>query len=273
MSTFGGMEQPQPIQPDLYVLPSLVPVPTIGLLPVNAFLVKARQPYLVDTGTLPDGDAFVRAVEAVIEPADLRWIYLTHTDPDHIGALATLLELAPQARVVTTFIAMAKLDIGLRPLPPDRVLLRNPGESVDLGDRALSVMRPPLFDAPETTMVYDSHLDALFSADSFGGPLGAPVQMANDLPEETLRDSQLLWASVDAPWIQHIDRQRFAAVLRQTADLDPEWILSAHLPPARAMASQLCHNLSLAPDAAPFAAPDQPAFEAMMRDMAAAQTH
>jgi len=264
------MEPTRELLPDLHILPSFVPVPTIGLLPVNSFLVKCAQPYLVDTGMLPDGAAFVPAVEALIDPADLRWIYLTHTDPDHIGALHALLDHAPQAKVVTTFVALAKLQIGLRPLPPDRVRLCNPGEKLDLGDRTLSVLRPPLFDAPETTMVYDSRLHTLFSADSFGGPLDGPVAAANDIPADRLEASQLLWATVDAPWIHHIDRKQFAASLGRIDDLNPVYILSAHLPPARKMAKALCRNLVKAPEAAPFAAPDQTAFEAILREAASA---
>jgi flavorubredoxin len=37
-------------------------------------------------------------------PADVRWIWLTHPDRDHTGALFDLLEAAPQARLVTTFL-------------------------------------------------------------------------------------------------------------------------------------------------------------------------
>jgi flavorubredoxin len=262
------MESSYVVQPGVHVLPAFIPVPSLGLLPANAFLVEAEQPYLVDTGILADGDAFVAAVAEILDPADLRWIFLTHTDPDHIGALTPLLERAPDTRVLTTFIALAKLQLGLRPIPPSRVRLANPGEHIHIGDRTLSVMRPPVFDAPETTMVYDSRLDALFSSDSFGGPLAAPTEVANQLPADQLEQSQLLWAAVDAPWIHHIDRARFAARLGEITDLDPAWIFSAHLPPARRMAHALCRNLGRAPDAAPFLAPDQRAFEAMVRDLA-----
>ncbi|MHB8872979.1 MAG: oxygen-binding di-iron domain-containing protein [Myxococcaceae bacterium] len=262
------MEKPYEIQSDIHVFPAYVPVPAIGLLPVNGFLVRAAQPYLVDTGLPMDAEAYVHAVEDVIDPTDLKWIYLTHTDPDHIGALVALLDRAPGAKIITTLVAFAKLQIGLRPLPPDRVVLLNPGERLNLGDRALSVMRPPLFDAPETTMVHDSRLDALFSADAFGGPLDEPAALANELPDARLEPSQLLWASVDAPWIHYVDRRRFGAYLAEIQELDPAWVFSSHLPPARRMAKTLCRTLYKAPDAAPWVAPDQAAFQALMRDFA-----
>ena len=61
------MEPSCQVQTGVHVLPAFVPVPTIGLLPANAFLVEAQQPYLVDTGLLVDEEAFVAAVEAILD--------------------------------------------------------------------------------------------------------------------------------------------------------------------------------------------------------------
>jgi flavorubredoxin len=70
-------------------------------------------------------------------PADVRWIWLTHPDRDHTGALFDLLEAAPQARLVTTFLGAGILSTQW-PLPLDRVYLLNPGQSLEVGDRTLT---------------------------------------------------------------------------------------------------------------------------------------
>ena len=49
---------------------------------------------------------FVGELSEVIDPADVRWIWITHPDRDHTGGLWTLLEAAPSARLVTTFIGV-----------------------------------------------------------------------------------------------------------------------------------------------------------------------
>jgi flavorubredoxin len=81
------MHAPRQVTSDVYVLPSEVPTPGIGVLPVNAYVIKAREPVLVDTGLHQDAGPFMSALESVIDPGDLRWIYLTHPDPDHVGSL------------------------------------------------------------------------------------------------------------------------------------------------------------------------------------------
>jgi len=253
-----------PIGEEIHVLPSIFPVPVLGPVPVNAYLVRGEEPYLVDTGLYQDRDQFLATLQSLIDLADLRWIYLTHDDGDHIGALQPLLGMAPNARVITTFTAMGKLVLLNQPLDPARVYLLNPGEALELADRRLTAIKPPVFDSPATTGVYDSRLDALFSADSFGSPLSEVPALANDVPPEVLASSQLTWTSFDAPWVHAIDRERFAASLQVLRKLDPRWLLSSHLPPAFQLTATLCDTLARAPDGPPFVSPDQRTFAAML---------
>ena len=44
------MEKPYQAMLDIEVLPAHFPIPNTGFLPVNAFVIKAREPVLVDTG-------------------------------------------------------------------------------------------------------------------------------------------------------------------------------------------------------------------------------
>src|SRR3974377_1300587 len=81
--------------PDIDVLTSNVAIPGLGLVPVNAFVLKGSEPVLVDTGTVVDSEEFMTVLRSVIDPADLKWIWLTHTDFDHIGSLHQLLARKP----------------------------------------------------------------------------------------------------------------------------------------------------------------------------------
>src|SRR4029450_2133823 len=88
---------------DVTVLNDQLEVPGIGFLPVNAYVLHAQQPVVVDTGIgLPDRD-FVSVRSRVIDPTALRWIWRTHPDRDHTGGFFALLDAAPRARLVTTF--------------------------------------------------------------------------------------------------------------------------------------------------------------------------
>jgi hypothetical protein len=256
------MFEPRSVAADTESLSSYLPVPGFGVLPVNAFLIRATQPVLIDTGLAALRNEFLQNLRSLIAPEKLRWIWITHADVDHLGSLEAVLTEAPHARVVTTYIGMAKMS--LQQLPIDRVYLLNPGQRLDIGDRQLLAVRPPTFDAPETTGLFDTRTRALFSADSFGALMAKPVGNAADLSPTDLRDGQMTWATIDAPWLQFVDEGKFAENVNNVGRLEPSVVLSAHLPPARDMTQTICENLIAARQAPAFEGPDQKALESML---------
>jgi len=243
------------------------PVPGVGYLPVNAFVLHAEQPVVVDTGLSTSDSGFLDALGSVLDPVDVRWIWLTHPDRDHTGGMFALLEAAPQARVVTNFVGLGILATE-RPLPLDRVYLLNPGQTLDVGDRVLQSFRPPLYDSPATVGFYDDRSGACFTSDCFGATLPsaelAGCAEIGDAPRDVLRAGQLQWATVDSPWVHSVDRARYLATIDPLRAMNPEIILSGHLPPAVGRSAEFFEMLAQAPGADPYVGPDQRALEAML---------
>ena len=255
------------VRRDISVINDHLEVPGMGYLAVNAFVLHAEQPVVIDTGlSLPDR-RFVDTISAVIDPADVQWIWLTHPDRDHTGGLFDLLAAAPKARVITTFIGAGIMSTQ-RPLPLDRVYLLNPGQSIDVGDRRLTALRPPLFDSPATVGFYDHRSGALFSSDCFGAPMATEENAVADsvaaVPSSDLRAGQLLWAAVDSPWVHSVDRNLYLDTIAPLHAMSPELILSAHLPPAVDRTEELLRTLSEAPSTNAFVGPDQAALEQLL---------
>ncbi len=257
------MMDPISVAQDADVLPAYFPIPGMGVLPVNAFVIRGAQPVLVDTGLTALQDDFLARLGALTAIQDLRWIWLTHTDADHVGSLERVLAAAPRARVITTFLGMGKMSLH-RPLPADRVYLLNPGQQLDIGDRSLVAVKPPSFDAPETTGLLDTRTRALYTSDCLGALMTSPAASAEDIPAVALRDGLVAWATVDAPWLHCADAQLFGAALEVIRRLEPSVVLSSHLPPARGMTDTLLGHLASARTASPFQGPDQAALIAML---------
>jgi len=247
---------------DTTSLSTIVPVGDLGLLHVNAFIIKAAMPVLVDTGPAALREPFLAALARSIDPADLRYVFMSHMDADHLGNLAAVLEVAPQATVITNFLGMAKM--GLLGHDTSRVQLIGPGQELDLGDRRLVPLKPPYYDAPETTGFFDTRTRVLFSADAFGALLPAAETDAAAIDHETLREGMLKWAAIDAPWLSTADPQAFGGLLRQIERLDPSAIISGHLPVARGVTGRLARNLNEALSAGVFDVPDHDTFERLI---------
>ena len=256
--------------PDVTALSDVTEIPGLGFLPINAYVLHAAEPVLIDTGQPVSRDDFLDALWSAVDPADLRWIYLTHPDRDHTGALAQVLAAAPQARLVTTFLGFGITSIDF-PVTPDRAYFLNPGQTLDVGDRKLRAFRPPVYDSPATTGVLDQRSGTMFSSDCFGSPLSSPDDAAvpdiAELSVDSLTAGQRLWVTVDSPWVGSVDRTAFGAALAPLRTMDPELVLSTHLPPARRAMPRLLDTLATTPDADPFVGPDQAMLEALLASM------
>ena len=244
---------------DTDLLPSYVPLPGLGVLPVNAFVIRAREPVLVDTGMAALRDDFMLLLRRLIDPSDLRWIWITHADADHVGNLRAVLAQAPRARIVTNYLGVGKL--GLQQVPLERTYLLNPGQLLDVGDRRLLAHRPPVYDAPETMSVFDTRTRYLFSSDCFGAVMERPFDTASAIAPEALHAGQVLWSSIDAPWLAHMSQAQLAGACRPLRDLSPRMVLGSHLPPAIGLNDDLFDSLISAHEAPPFVGPDQAALE------------
>jgi glyoxylase-like metal-dependent hydrolase (beta-lactamase superfamily II) len=168
----------------------------------------------------------------VVDLTELRWIWLSLADADHIGNLDRILGLAPNAQVVTNFLGAGKMGM-LGKGSPERLRLLEPGEVLEVGGRRIHQVKPPYYDAPETMGFFDATDRVFFAADAFGALLPGPVGSIDEVSPETLRDGLVGWSSIDAPWLAHMDRTALGAMLDGLERLDPGHVLSGHLPVAR----------------------------------------
>jgi flavorubredoxin len=253
---------PRIVATDTTSITTYFPLPGLGILPINAFFIKAQQPVLVDTGLAAMGEQFRDQLYNLIEPADIKWIWITHADPDHLGNLKDILNDAPNARIVISYMGMGKM--GLLGIPLDRVYLINPGQYLDVGDRKLLAVSPPTYDAPETCGLFDTKHSTLFSADSFGALMQEPSETAESINADELREGCIGWATIDAPWLNKVDQVKFGESLSDISKLNATTILSSHLPPAQGINNELLSYLKDATQVPRFVGPDQAALEKMM---------
>src|SRR4051794_1818664 len=91
---------PYQVAEETFVIPELHLQPGAPAVYINSLVIRGEQPVIVDTGNLLNRDQWMSAVFSIVDPEDVRWIYLSHDDADHVGNLEPVMELAPQATVV-----------------------------------------------------------------------------------------------------------------------------------------------------------------------------
>lgn len=223
-----GVNAPYRVAPDTYVIPELVPGPPGTYVSLNSMVITGAEPVIVDTGNELSRYEWMEAAFSIVDPADVRWIFLSHDDHDHIGNLPAVLDACPQATLVTNWFTVERT-VRAMELPLDRMRWVNPGESFDAGDRTLVAVRPPIFDSPTTRGLYDSKTGVYWAVDSFGSLLPGHVTESDDVPYELWRDSLTFFAQMVSPWVAMTDPAQFVATVDAIAGLRPTAIAGGHM--------------------------------------------
>jgi flavorubredoxin len=255
---------------DTWVLPSYLPVPGIGLIVVNSYLIESEEPVVVDTGMPVVRQEFLENLWSLIDPDRVRWVFLTHDDADHAGNLMEVMAAATNARLVAPFIGYARLETAY-PMRPERMHIINPGEVLDVGDRKLAALRPPLFDSPATTALFDGKSEVLFSADSFGAFIPNLGEDVTDIPEGAYMEGFGVFNRANHPWSAWADKAKIDAVLEDIRRLNPQVIAGCHSPMARGRTESHLRALSNLIGMEPLAGPDHSAFESFIAATKAAE--
>jgi NADH oxidase (H2O-forming) len=132
----------------------------------NSYFINADQKTIVETVKEKFWDTYIEKIKQVVDPAEIRYIVMNHTEPDHSGCLDNLLKLAVNAKVVGSGNAIRYLRDLLGHEFPHLVVKDN--QTLDLGDKILHFIGSPNLHWPDSMMTYLPQDNLLFTCDIFG---------------------------------------------------------------------------------------------------------
>ena len=223
--------QPQRIAPETWLIPNFAPAGDGLYLPVNSMLIRGREPVIVDTGAPLHRARWLEQVFSIIEPEDVRWIFLSHDDGYDTGGLLDVLERCRNATLVTNFFSVERLALEKPALPLQRMRWIEPGGSFDAGDRVLQLFRPPIFDGPTTRGLFDPTSGAMWIVDTFACLTPGALDAADLAPEQLAQMSAM--NSAVSPWHAWLDRRSYARHVDAIEALGARTVASAHGPVLR----------------------------------------
>jgi len=196
---------------------------------LHSLVIKGKEPIIVDTGTPANREQWLADVFSIVDPGDVRWIFLSHDDVDHSGNLEQVMEACPNAKLVTTWF-MIERHTGAFNFPLERCVWINDGDSFSAGDRTLHAIIPPLFDSPTTRGLYDDRTGTYWAVDTFALPLPGPMNDIAGLPAEAWQGGMEMFNCMNSPWFKLLDPAKFERHVDRTQKLDIETIASCHSP-------------------------------------------
>ena len=132
----------------------------------NSYFINAEKKAIVEASKEKFSDIHISKLRSVVDPSEIKYIILDHTEPDHSGNTAKLLEIAPAAVVVGSGNAVRYLnDIVNKPF---NSLVVKDGDTLDLGNKTLKFISAPNLHWPDTMFTYLVEDKVFFTCDVFG---------------------------------------------------------------------------------------------------------
>ena len=133
----------------------------------NSFLIRGEQTALVDTSHQKFRQLYFDILTGLINPTEINYLIVSHTEPDHSGLVKDLLQMAPEITVVASKVAIQFLE-NLVHQPFKRQIVKN-GDRLDLGNgHELEFVIAPNLHWPDTIFSFDHKTKVLYTCDAFG---------------------------------------------------------------------------------------------------------
>jgi hypothetical protein len=222
---------PTKVAADTYVIHSLQEALGQPLFVyLNSMVILGSEPMIVDTGTIANREQWLADAFSLVEPEDVRWIFLSHDDVDHTGNLEQAMEACPNAQLVCNW-AMVERHTNCFSFPLERCRWVMDGETLDIGDRTLVALRPPVYDSPTTRGLFDPTTGVYWSADTFATPLPDPAAGIADLDAEFWEFGLALFAlGAVSPWLSLVDPKKYGTYVDRVQGLDITTVAGCHTP-------------------------------------------
>ncbi len=133
----------------------------------NSFIIQGEKLALVDTSHAKFRQLYLDLLTGLIDPAQLDYLIISHTEPDHSGLVKDVLALAPQVTIVGAKVAIQFLENMVHQSFKHQIVKN--GDRLDLGNgHLLEFVSAPNLHWPDTIFTYDYKTQVLYTCDAFG---------------------------------------------------------------------------------------------------------
>jgi len=218
---------------------------------------------LLDTLAIVHRHTFLEEAFNLVAPEDVRWLFISHEDRDHTGCLMQILDRCPNATLITSFIGLGKLGEEFS-VPIDRVHMLNDGDTLDIGDRTVTAIRPPLYDSSATRGLWDPKNRIYYAADCFGIVSPESPQYTDEMNDTDFEEGYFWMNRVNHAWYEHVMPDALAESADSIKALDPAMIVSGHGPVESRDPGRMCDLIKQVSGMEPVHMPDHSEFVQML---------
>jgi len=165
----------------------------------NSYLIKDKKIALVDTVWTPFHEGFVADLEKEIGLNNIDYIIINHTEQDHAGSLAYLMEKIPDTPIYCTKNGSSMIKGHFHKDWNFNVV--KTGDSLELGDYKLVFVEMPMLHWPDSMATYVAGANVLLSNDAFGQHYASPYMFNDQVDQgELFQEAVKYYANILTPF-------------------------------------------------------------------------
>lgn len=172
----------------------------------NAYLIIDKKVTLIDFVKSTVKNQLFERVKQIIDPSKIDILVCNHVEMDHSGALPDLLEIAPNATVVTS----PQGEKGLRAhyRKDWKFKIVKTGDQLSIGNRTLQFINTPMVHWPDNMVTYCPEEKILFSNDSFGQHYATNEIFDVENPYDIImKEAKKYYANIVLPYVNPVKKE------------------------------------------------------------------
>ncbi len=187
----------------------------------NAYLIVDDKVTLVDTVKHYKGDEMLERISNVCDPSSIDYIVANHVEMDHSGSLPQMMEVAPNAKVITS--PRGKDGLVHHHGEYNYQVVKS-GDEVSLGDRTLTFVHTPMVHWPDSMVTYIGEERLLLPNDAFGQHVASHERFDDEIGWDLLHEEAAkYYANIVLPFGLQVKK-----ALDALADLPIDMIAPSH---------------------------------------------
>ena len=175
-------------------------------------------------------DQYLDDVFSLVEPEDIRWVFVSHDDVDHTGNLNALMEPRPERDARRQLVHVGADGRDARGAAAPRRAGSATASRSSPATASCYAVRPPVFDSPTTRGLFDSKTGVYWGSDSFATPMLVPITDVDKLDAGFWHDGMAMFHQYVSPWYAMLDDAKYQRSVDRVASLGITAIAGCHTP-------------------------------------------
>lgn len=192
----------------------------------NSYLIKgSEKTALFETAKAKYMDQYVESLQSLTDIGDIDYIIVNHTEPDHAGSAARLIEMNPDIQLIGTGTAIRFIK-EITNTDFNSTTVKN-GDTLSLGDKTLRFITAPNLHWPDTMYTYVEEDKTLITCDSFGSHYSFDGILHSKITDEEgyMRTLKYYFDNILGPFKKYL-----LSAVEKIKDLDIDMICPGHGP-------------------------------------------